>query len=85
MAVNIVIRNELPEDSVIFDVPSYDNAIIGITDDDRVVYSFEKMVEELMNDAGFEEIDAIEFLEVNVLRGNSLVYNAPIIVYKLMI
>ena len=77
------IRNELPEDSIVFYNPSFDNSIIGVTTDDRVVYSFEKMVEELMNDDDISEIEAIEFIEYNTIRSLPYVECGPIIVYEL--
>ena len=48
MAINQKIREELPEDAVIFDNKAYDNSIIGVTSDGRVVYDFDLMVYELM-------------------------------------
>lgn len=50
MSVNLELRNELPEDAIVFDNMSYDGSIIGVTTDDRVVHSYDKMVEELMQD-----------------------------------
>lgn len=38
MATNYKIRDELPEAAVIFDSLAYDNSIIGVTIDDRIVY-----------------------------------------------
>lgn len=32
------------EEAVLFDNPSFDKSIIGITDDGCVVYSFERMI-----------------------------------------
>lgn len=86
MAINKEIRENLPEDSMVFDNASYDNSIIGVSTDGRVVYSFSKMVEELMTDNGWSEIDAIEWIEYNTIR--ALPYlgeNAPIICEELMI
>lgn len=80
MAVNKYIRENLPEDAMVFDNASYDNSIIGMSTDGRVIYSFNKMVEELMTDNGWSEIEAIEWIEYNTIR--ALQYmgeNAPII------
>jgi pyoverdine/dityrosine biosynthesis protein Dit1 len=69
------------EDSLVFDSPSYDDAIVGVTTDDRIVYSYEKMVEQLMQEMGCERIDAIDFLEYNTVRALAYMGNdAPIIV-----
>lgn len=48
---------------------SYDKSIIGLTAlDGRVVYSYESMVQEFMEDEGCEAADAIEWLEYNTMR-----------------
>lgn len=38
------IRDELPEDSIVFDNPAFDNSIIGYDTDDRVIYDYAIMV-----------------------------------------
>ena len=55
------------DDAVVFNVPSYDNAIIGITDS-HVVYDFDLMIKEYMNEHQVTEIEACEYLEYNVIR-----------------
>jgi hypothetical protein len=82
MAVNQDIRNKLPTDAIVFDNLAYDNSIIGLTIDGRVIYNFELMVEELMNDEVWSEIEAIEWIECNTIR--ALPYagkKGPMIVY----
>lgn len=86
MAINKEIRENIPEDSVVFDNASYDNSIIGVSTDGRVVYSFSKMVKELMTDNGWSEMDAIEWIEYNTIR--ALPYlggNAPIICEEILV
>ena len=86
MAVNLQLRAELPEDAIVFDSMSYDGSIVGVTTDDRVVYDYDKMVEELMEDEGWSYEDATEWINYNTIR--SLPYageNAPIIMYTLQI
>ena len=56
------------EQPLILDNMSYDNSIIGLTVDRRLVYSYEKMVEELMKDEGWSYEEAVEWLEYNTLR-----------------
>ena len=80
MAVNKEIRENLPEDSTVFDNYAYDNSIIGISTDGRVIYSYEKMIEELVKDSGMSELEAIEWINYNTIRALSyLGPNAPII------
>lgn len=56
------------EGAIVFENPSYDSAIIGVSHDDRVVYSFEKMVECLMEQDNMSYEDAVEFIEYNTIR-----------------
>ena len=71
-------------ESVFFTNPDFLDAIIGISDDGRIVYSYSKMVENLMLNDNMSYEDAIEFIEYNTVR--SLPYmgeHAPIIVYSI--
>lgn len=82
MSVNQEIRNKLPPDAVVFNNHAYDNSIIGTTFDGRAIYEFNKMVQELMNDEGWTEEEAIEWIEYNTIR--ALPYGGektPMIVY----
>lgn len=84
MSVHKNIREQLPEDTIVFDNYAYDNSIIGITTEDNAVYDFDLMVEELIKDEGFSYEDAVEWLEYNTLR--VLPYCSeprPIIMYKI--
>lgn len=55
------------EDVIVFDSPSYDDALIGVSIDNRAVYDFDKMVECLMAD-GITYDDAVEFIDYNTIR-----------------
>lgn len=73
------------EDTVLFENPDYLSAITGISDTGRLIYSYEKMVEHLMETDRMNEEDAIEFIDYNTIR--ALPYmgdNAPIISYNLL-
>ena len=85
MAVNLELRAELPEDAIVFDNMSYDGSIVRVTTDGRVVYDYDKMVEELMEDEGWSYEDATEQIDYNTIR--ALPYageNAPIIMYRIL-
>lgn len=72
------------EGVVYFVDPSYDDAIIGISHDERVIYDFDKMIECLMKEENMDVIEAIEWIEYNAVR--SLPYcgdKAPIIMYPI--
>ena len=85
--VNKEIRSELEqmENVIIFDNPAYDNSIIGISDDDRVVYSYDSMVRELAEEDGIGLEDAEDFVSYNTIRALSYISdkNKPIVVYEL--
>lgn len=85
MAVNLQLRAELPEDAIFFDNMSYDGSIVGVTVDGRVVYNYDKMVEELMQDEEWSYEDAVEWIDYNTIR--ALPYageNGPIIMYPIL-
>ena len=70
------------EDVVIFSDYSYDDALIGVTNDNRAVYDYWKMVEWLIKTQDFSIEDAVEWIDYNTVR--ALPYagpNAPIIIY----
>lgn len=82
MAINENIRAELDDDAIVFDNPAFDNSIIAVTTDGQVVYDYNKMVLELMEDDDISEQDAIDWIEFNTLR--SIPYAgemAPIVVF----
>ena len=69
------------EDVVIFENFSYDTAFIGVSEDNRAVYDYDKMIEYLVEVEGFEdETEAIEWIEYNTIRALPYMENAPIIV-----
>jgi len=78
------ITNAGYEDVIVFDNYSYDDALIGISEDNRAIYDYNKMVEWLMKEESFTEEEAIEWIDYNTIR--ALPYfgeGAPIIMYPL--
>lgn len=72
------------ENVVILSNYSYDDALIGVTEDNRAVYDFDKMVDWLCDNHNFSYEEAVEWIEYNTIR--ALPYagaNAPIIMYQL--
>lgn len=72
------------EDVVYLANYSYDDALIGVSEDGRTIYDYEKMVEWLVQKQGLSELEAIEWIDYNTLR--ALPYmgsKAPIIMYPL--
>lgn len=73
------------DDSIVLESPSYINAVVGITNDDRVVYSYPLMVEYLVTTDHMSEEEAIEFIDYNTVR--ALPYmgeKAPIILFDIL-
>lgn len=76
--------NELGlEESIVFENPDYDSAIIGYdANDNRVIYDYESMAEHLMNVDGMTYEEAIEFIEYNTLRAIPYAGSNPPIVLQ---
>lgn len=71
-------------DSVIFTNPDYDDAIIGVSHDDRVIYDYDKMLEHLIGNEDMTDEEAADFISYNTIR--SIPYageNAPIVMFGL--
>ncbi len=72
------------EESIVFENPDYVTAIIGVSEDDRVIYDYDKMVEFLMKTDDMSYEDACEFIDFNTIR--ALPYmgdKAPIVMNSL--
>lgn len=72
------------EDVLIFENPSYDDALVGVTEDNRAVYDFDKMVDWLLDHSPMDRDEAVEFIEYNTIR--AIPYygaEAPIVMYTI--
>ena len=70
------------EQVVVYSNPSYETAFIGITEDNRAVYSYSKMIEYLVETDGCTADEAAEFIEYNTL-GSSF-DQGPIVVFDII-
>jgi hypothetical protein len=64
---------------------SYDDALIGVSDDNRAIYDYGKMVDWLVKNEGMTEDDAEEWINYNTLR--ALPYfgeDAPIVMHRIL-
>ena len=73
------------ENTVVFENPSYLNAIVGISDEGALCYSYEKMIKCLMEEDKMDYDDAMEFIDYNTIR--ALPYASsmgvrPIVIYN---
>lgn len=72
------------EDVIILSNYSYDDALIGVTEDNRAVYDFALMVEWLCEKEGLSPEEAIEWIDYNTIRALPYAGDAaPIIMYRL--
>ena len=72
------------EDVKILSNYSYDDALVGITEDGRAVYDYYKMVKWLMKEEDWTELEAIEWVEYNTLRAIPYMgSDAPIVMYPI--
>ena len=71
------------EEAVVFDDPEYDDAIIGVTEDGRVVYDYDAMVESLANQDHMSLEEAQEFIDYNAIRALPYQGSPPIVMYRL--
>lgn len=69
------------EDVLVFENFSYDDALIGVSEDNRAVYDFDKMVDWLCLTEGFTVEEAVEWIEYNTIRALPYYEDAPIIIY----
>lgn len=63
---------------------SYDDALIGVSEDGRAIYDYDKMVDWLVDKYDWTDEEAVEWIEYNTIR--ALPYfgeGAPIIMYPL--
>lgn len=69
------------EDVIVFEEPSYDDAFIGVTSNNRAVYDYDKMLEWLVNKEGMDWDEAADFISYN----DSFYYGEgyPLILYNL--
>lgn len=67
---------------VLFSNFDYEDAFIGISNDDRAIYDWEKMVAYLVEKQDMTEEEAIEWIDYNTIRALAYYEKAPIIMYS---
>ena len=71
------------DDVLVFENPSYDSAFIGVSEDNRAVYDYDKMVLWLMDKDKMTAEEAVDFISYNTIRSLSYYESSPIVVYSL--
>lgn len=56
------------EDTTFFVNPDYVSAVVGLTDDGKIIYDYEKMITHLMETDKMEYDEAMEFIDYNTIR-----------------
>lgn len=69
------------ENVIIFD--GYYTAVVGISDDGRVVYDYDKMVEWLVERDHMTEDDAVEWISYNAISALPYVDKAPVVMFRI--
>lgn len=59
---------ELSPEALVFDNPSFDSAIIGISCEGAVIYSLDLMCEEFARVNECDYMEALEYIEYNTIR-----------------
>lgn len=62
------ILEENHSDFLLFDNPSFDRSIIGVSTNGEIIYSLTGMIGELMQDKNMTEQEALEFINSMILR-----------------
>ena len=64
---------------------SYDDALIGVTHDDRAVYDYNLMIDWLVKEQGLTEQEAVEWIDFNTIGalpfGGS---DTPLVLFRLL-
>lgn len=72
------------EDVILLSDYSYDDALIGVSEDNRAIYDYEKMVDWLVANSEMTEEEAVEWINYNMIRAIEYAgSSAPIIMYRL--
>lgn len=70
------------DEYVRFVEPSFDSAIIGVSHDYRLIYSYNIMIEEYMDQHQCSADEAMEWIEVNIIPSLPYYENSPIILME---
>ena len=69
--------------SIVFENPDYDEAIIGVSDNGRVIYDYDLMIQHLIEKHDMDVDEAADFISYNS-SFSSYVDQYPIIMYRLI-
>lgn len=67
------------EDVIVFEGPDYDKALVAVTEDNRAVYDYNKMIQ-CLEDEGMSQEEAMDFISYNTIRALDYCENPPVII-----
>ena len=74
------------EESIVLESPTYRNAVLGVSDDGRVIYSERIILEDMMIDEGMDLESALDHFSYNLLRSLPYMGNmAPMILHDILV
>ena len=56
------------DDTIMFECPDYVTAVVGISEDNRLIYDYDKMAQHLVDTDNIEYDEACDFIDYNTLR-----------------
>ena len=63
---------------------SFEDALVGVSEDNRAIYEYDKMIDWLVQNEGLSEEEAVEWIECNTIPSISYIGpGAPIIMHAL--
>lgn len=68
MTLKEKLADYMQDDTIIFADYDYEDACIGISEDGRAVYDYDKMILWLTKTKGYTEDEAVEWIEFNTIR-----------------
>lgn len=72
------------DDAVVLEGPDYLSAVIGVSEDGRVIYSYPRMVDHLMLNDGMTYEEASEFIDYNTIGAlPNMGEKSPIVMMKI--
>jgi len=78
-----LLREIVGDDAKVFVEPSYESAIVGTTDDDRVVYDYDLMLEYLVKEKGMDLMEAADTISYDTIKSLSFSGSkAPVILFR---
>lgn len=74
--------DSIDEEIVVFSHPSYNNSILGISTDNRVIYDYDLMIKDLMEQDNISVEEAEDFIQYNTIGASYSKSKDPIILFQ---